>query len=68
MKNTITVKDLKNGQFFTKKDIKYPNDNQVWIRGAYDRTEKKYECTRFSDSNDVQYINGNKTVYTEFIF
>ena len=62
------VKDLKKGDFFTKKQIEYPNDRQVWVRGDYDRTEKRYECYRFDDINDVRYISGGKEVYTDFTF
>lgn len=68
MENTITVKDLKKGQFFTKKAIDYPRENQVWIRGSYDRTEKKYECCRYDDVNTVCYMQPSKIIYTDFIF
>ena len=64
----MTIKELKKGEYFTKKNYEYPNENQVFIRGAYDRSAKKYECTRFSDCNDILYINGNKEVFTDFIF
>ena len=64
----MTVKELKKGEFFTKKDILYPKDTQVFIRGDYDRSTKKYECIRFSDCNDVLYISGNKEVFTNLIF
>lgn len=64
----MTVKDLKKGDFFTKKQIEFPSDRQVWVRGEYDRSEKRYECYRFADVNDVCYISGAKEVYTDFIF
>ncbi len=62
------IKNLKKGDFFTKKNIEYPKDRQVWIRGDYDRSEKKYECVRFDDSCEFCYISGSKEVYTDFIF
>lgn len=65
---TIKLKALKKGQFFTKKPIDYPNERQVFIRGDYDKSAKKYSCTRFSDFCDEQMINGEKLVYTDFIF
>ena len=43
------LKDLKKGEFFTKKPIEEPKETQVFIRGEYDKSEKKYEITRFSD-------------------
>ena len=64
----MTVKDLKRGDFFTRKQIVFPTDSQVWVRGDYDREMKRYECHRFSDVNDVRYIPGGKEVYTDFIF
>lgn len=64
----MTIKDLKCGDYFTRKQIEYPTDRQVWVRGDYDRSMKRYECSRFDDVNEVRYIPGNKEVYTDFIF
>lgn len=64
----MKIKDLKPGDFFTKKEISEPNDSQVWIRGAYDRSEKKYECTRFDDISRFCYMAGAKEVFTDFVF
>lgn len=64
----MTVKDLKKGEYFTKKQIEFPSDRQVWVRGEYDRSEKRYECYRFADVCDICYMSGSKEVYTDFIF
>lgn len=64
----MTIKELKKGDFFTKKPIKCPNEKQVFIRGEYDRELKKYECIRFDDINNVQYLKGDKEIFTDFIF
>lgn len=64
----MTIKQLKQGEFFTKKPIEYPTDSQVWIRGEYDRELKKFECVAFSDMNKTCYIAGNKEIFTDFIF
>lgn len=64
----MTIKQLKNGEFFTKKQIESPTDSQVWIRGDYDRAEKKYECVCFGDANRFCYIKGDKEVFTDFTF
>lgn len=64
----MKLKELKKGTFFTKKPIEKPDEYQVFIRGEYVRSEKRYECTRFADVNDVQYIRGDKEVFTNFIF
>ena len=65
---TRTLKDLKKGEFFTKKQIEDPKDSQVWIRGDYDRAQKKYECTNFDDANRFCYMKGSAEVFTDFTF
>ena len=64
----MTVKELKKGDFFTLKPIAEPKESQVFIRGDYDRTEKKYECTRFDDINRWRLLKPSTVVYTDFIF
>lgn len=65
MKN---LKDVKNGQFFTRKLIDAPKESQVWVRGPYDRSQKKYECTNWADTSRTIYLKGSTDVYTDFIF
>lgn len=62
------VKKIRKGEFFTKKDLENPKDPQVWIRGDYDHSEKKYECINFDDINRRIYMKGDKEVYTGFTF
>ena len=62
------LKDLKKGEFFTKKLIEEPKETQVFIRGEYDKSEKKYEITRFSDFCDTAYLKGTTKVCTGFTF
>ena len=64
----MTVKELKPGQWFTLKPIEEPKQNQVYIRGEYDRTDKKYCCGRFDDISYSRMLNGNKEVYINFTF
>ena len=64
----MTIRELKKGEFFTKKPIDAPRESQVWIRGEYDRAEKKYECTRFDDASASCYLKGEKEVFTDFVF
>lgn len=63
-----TVKELRKGDFFTKKPVTNPKDNQVWIKGNYCRDIKKYECQNFDDMNKYCYLPGDKIIYTDFIF
>ena len=62
------LKDVKKGEFFTKKPIEEPKETQVFIRGEYDRGEKKYEITRFSDFYDTAYLKSTAKVYKGFTF
>lgn len=64
----MTIKELKKGDYFTKKSIEYPKDSQVWVKGNYDRVERKYECYNFADVNRYCYIPGNKEIFIDFIF
>ena len=43
------LKDVKKGEFFTKKPIEEPKETQVFSRGDQDKSERKYEVSRFSD-------------------
>lgn len=64
----MTLKELKKGEYFTRKDIEFPKESQVFIRGDYDRATKKYECIRFSDVNDAIYLKGSTLVFTNGTF
>lgn len=64
----MTLKDLKIGEYFTLKSIENPTEKQVFIRGEYDRTERKYECGRFDDISYTRYLSGKTEVYTDFTF
>lgn len=59
-----TIKSLKPGDFFKLS----PNSKTVYIRGAYDRSLRKYECQKYDDINAWQYLRGDRTVYTGFTF
>ena len=62
------LKDLKKGEFFTKKPIEEPKESQVFIRGEDDRGERKYEISRFSDFCNTAYLKGTANPYTGFTF
>ena len=62
------IKDLKNGEFFTLRKIDEPKDSQVYIRGEYDRSLRKYSCGKFDDISASRNFSGDKEVYTEFVF
>lgn len=62
------IKELKKGDFFTRKPVENPAENQVWIRGEYDRSAKAYEATRFDDINHSVLLGRATGVYTDFTF
>lgn len=68
MKQPIQLKNVKPGQFFTRKAYDCPKENQVYIRGSYDRSSKRYDCERFSDMCDTVSLKGETLVYTDFTF
>ena len=45
----LTLGALKKGDWFTLKPIAEPKDSQVYEKGDYDRSEKKYSCGRRDD-------------------
>ena len=66
----MKLKELKKKppcNWFTLKPIEYPTDMQVYIRGEYDRSTKKYWCYKYGDVNAGRLIPGDKEVYTDFI-
>lgn len=63
-----TLKELKQGTWFTLKPYEEATETQVYIRGEYDRETKKYCCGKFSDSGYSRLLKGSTLVYTDFTF
>lgn len=64
----MTIKDLKLGDYFTLKPIAEPTERQVFVRGEYDRSEKRYEATRFDNISMSRLLKPDTVVYTDFTF
>jgi hypothetical protein len=64
----MKLSEIKKGTLFTLKPIEYPKESQVYIRGDYDRSEKKYGCGKFSDISSSRMLKGSTEVYTDFVF
>lgn len=64
----MTVKELKSGEYFTLKPIEYPNESQVYIRGEYDKSMRKFECGKFSDISESRYLCGDREIFVDFVF
>lgn len=63
-----TVRELKQGEWFTLKPIEYPKESQVYIRGEYDRGEKRFCCDKWDNLSVSRSFKGDKVVYTDFFF
>lgn len=60
----MTIRELKKGDYFTLKPHKdEPNENQIWVRDYYDRTEKKYYAYNYADVNRERSFKGDKIVF-----
>ena len=64
----VKIKDLKKGEYFTLKEISEPKESQVYVRGEYDKSERKYECYKWDDVNNTRFYKGDKEVFTDFTF
>ena len=65
-----TIKQIKKDDFFVLKphNGSEAKESEVYIRGEYDRTEKKYECQKWNDICSTRYFKDDKAVYQDFIF
>ena len=63
-----TIRELKKGDFFTFRPIEEPKARHVYVRSHYDRNSKLFAYYNFSGVNCEQFTNGNRIVYTDFIF
>ena len=64
----MKLRELKEGEYFTLKPYAEPKDNQVYIRGEYDRSERRYCCGKFSDISYSRLLKGDTEVFTDFTF
>lgn len=62
------LKDLKPGTWFALKPYEEAKESQVYIRSDYDRSERKYWATKWSDIGDGRFMKGTTKVYTDFTF
>lgn len=62
------LKELKKGDWFTRKPLETPTEKQVFIKRDFIRQDKKYICERFSNMNDCITLKGTTKVYIEFTF
>lgn len=66
--NQIELKNIDKGEFFTLKAIKEPAEEQVYIKGYYDKSSKTYSCINYSDSCKERFLKGDRLVFVGFTF
>lgn len=64
----IKLKDVKQGEYFTRKPLECPKESQVYVRNHYAREIKKYSASHFCDVNAEIFLKGDTIVYIDFIF
>lgn len=64
----VPLRKVKRGEWFAKKPLDTPAENQVWVRGEFDRSSGKISCYAWADVCKEQFINPSKEVYVDFIF
>lgn len=66
----MKLKELKHGDFFTRKAMngQEAKASQVYIKGDYDRSTKKYWCQKWNDISRGMELKGDTEVYQDFTF
>lgn len=66
----MQVKDLKKGDYFTRVSLKEKSakPSQVYIRGEFNQSSKKYLCQKWDDISKSIMLKGDTEVYQDFIF
>ena len=60
----VTIKSVKPGDYIKRKE----DAKTVYIKGAYDRATKSFECADTDDMNRVIYIKSDKLVFVGFTY
>ena len=63
-----TIKQLKEGDFFTFRPNEEPTERQVYVRSHFDRISKRFAYFPYSDMMNEHFAKGERVVYTDFIF
>ena len=67
MKKT-TIEKLKRDDFFILKRISKPKESQVYVRGGYDYSNKRYCGIKFTDICSCREFKKGTIVYVDFFF
>ena len=66
----MKLKELKKNEMFSRKSLNNTEakPSQVYIKGDYDRSNKKYWCQKWNDISDGIELKGDAEVYQDFTF
>lgn len=66
----MKLKELNKGEYFTRMSLndQEAKPSQVYIRGDYDQSTKKYWCQKWDDISRGIELKGDTEVYQDFIF
>lgn len=66
----MKLKELKKDDLFSRKPLNHKEAlaPQIYIKGAYDRSSKKYWCQKWDDISKGIELKGDTEVYQDFIF
>lgn len=54
------LKKVKEGEYFR---LTNSESAPVWVRGYYERSERKYECYKYDNVNVEGFLSGSRLVY-----
>ena len=63
-----TIEKLKRDDFFILKPTSEPKESQVYVRGGYDRSTKRYCGIKFTDICSCREFKKGTIVYVGFTF
>ena len=66
----MKLKELKKNDIFSRKPLnnKEAKPSQVYIKGDYDHSSKKYWCQKWNDISSGMELKGDTEVYQDFTF
>lgn len=66
----MKLKELKKNEMFSRKPLNNTEakPSQVYIKGDYDHSSKKYWCQKWNDISSGMELKGDAEVYQDFTF
>ena len=61
---SVKIEAVKNGEYIKRTETA----RAVYVRGAYDKKSKSFECMDADDMNRVIYIKSGKPVFVGFTY